>query len=142
MNPVPYVNQLDNMPNNDCGPACALMLLHWNGKALDANLAEWAKSIRPTSEGEKPAKRSKKKGRAKTRSLDPKDKGTDSQDLGKMLTSLGLTPTFANNAQYPYIELVRYLGLPAQNRLVPDADIWHWIVRMSDTTYHDPYPKE
>jgi hypothetical protein len=128
MTPVPYVNQVGNAPNNDCGPACALMLLRWNGKALDASLTDWAKSLKP-GPGSKPAKRS----------IDAGDDGTTPQDLGGMITSLGLTPAFGGAAQYPYIELVQYSRLPPHNRLVTDKDFLHWIVRLDDTTYHDPY---
>jgi hypothetical protein len=141
MIPIPYVSQQGNIPRNDCGPACALMLARWNGKGLDANVTDWSKSISLslTSGGGKKARKGSKKKLARARSIDLADDGTTPQDLGGMLSQLGLTPAFGGAAQYPYIELVQYALLPPENRLVTNKDFLHWIVRLDDTTYHDPY---
>ncbi len=112
----PYVSQKGNAPANDCGLACALMLARWLGKGSGANDVTWW-----------------------SLHLDPEDDGTSQTQLASMLTRLGLTPTSGAGVLYPYIQLVRYVKLPQANKSDPNGDFYHWIVRLSDTTYHDPY---
>lgn len=142
MTSVPYISQQGNAPRNDCGPACALMLARWNGRGLDANVTDWAKSLKADAgpaAGSK-AKRAPTRGaRARARSIDPADDGTTAEELGAMLRQLGLTPTFGHAAQYPYIQLVHYARLPVEHRRVTNRDFLHWIVRLDDGSYHDPY---
>lgn len=112
--PVPYVNQIDNAPrHNECGLACCLMLSRWNGLGYDKTVTQLSQKY------------------------DPTDDGTTSANLAQCLKDLGLTPTAGTAAAYPYIELVQYSRLPV--RFDPSGNFLHWIVRLSDTEYHDPY---
>jgi len=113
--PVPYVSQKGNTPRNDCGAACVLMLARWVGKAADVSVATLSAQI------------------------DVKDDGTTSNDLASALKSLGLTPVYGTSGGYPAMALVKYSKLPLDNRSDKTGDFLHWIVRLSDTTYHDPY---
>lgn len=111
---VPYVNQIDNAPRkNECGLACCLMLSRWNGKGMTASVT------------------------ALSQKYDAPDDGTSPANLVQCLKDMGLTPTTGAAAQYPYIELVRYADLPYKRD--PNGTFLHWIVRLSDTEYHDPY---
>lgn len=111
----PYVSQISDAPRrNDCGPACALMLARWVGKGLKDSVTAWADAI------------------------DAAHDGTTAADLASMLRQLGLTPATGASVQYPRIELVRYNKLPKQNPAFAGGTFLHWIVRTSDTTYHDP----
>lgn len=114
--PVPYIPQRGNAPANDCGPACCLMLARWNGRAMNVSVAEWS------------------------RKYDPADDGTTSATLQTILRiEAGLTP-ISGTVAYPYIQLVDYATLPILNRSDQSGDTFlHWIVRLGDTTYHDPY---
>jgi hypothetical protein len=112
---VPYVNQLGNSPNNDCGPACAMMLALAAGKAGPHTITDWSKRF------------------------DAADDGTTAEQVRAMLSECGLATTVGFAAAYPYIALVSYQLLPPSNRMVTNKEFAHWIVRLSDTTYHDPY---
>jgi hypothetical protein len=117
------VSQIDNAPAaNDCGPACVLMLAKWTGTDKGRGVADIANYLG-------------KVGRV-----------TGVHDLTKALRWFGLTPTSGVGLSYPYITLVRYDRLP--DRYYPNLStdaagnvVYHWILRLSDTTYHDPlYP--
>ena len=110
----PYQSQQGNGVLNDCGPAAALMLSRWVGKGMTDTVAYWAKRI------------------------DPPQDGTTPQDLAGMLKALGLTPLIGMATPLPRIELVRYDKLPVKNPDYADGTFLHWIVRLSDTTWHDP----
>lgn len=121
--PVPYVNQIDSAPRkNECGLACCLMLSRWNGKGYDKTVTELSQKY------------------------DAPDDGTSPANLMRCLGDMGLRP-IPKAALYPYIELVQYDKLPAALRrdkrqpvLIADGShLLHWIVRLSDTEYHDPY---
>ena len=114
---VPFVSQLSNAPRNDCGPACALMLAQWAGKRTEKDTVEaWAKRV------------------------DVADDGTTASELAHMLQALGLTPALNAALEYPHIALVDYAQLPKANRIDQTGKTFaHWIVRLSDTQYHDPY---
>lgn len=114
MTEVPYISQLGNAPRNDCGPACALMLARWVKPAITTTVAELSARY------------------------DPQDDGTTANNLDAALRWLGVTPTRGSAAQYPYIMLANYLSLPANNRYDSVARL-HWVVRLGDTLYHDPY---
>lgn len=112
----PFVSQLGNRANNDCGPACALMLLEWLGKrGTGETLDKWAQAT------------------------DPEDNGTTPQELAGMLGKFGVMAKIERKPSYPYIALVQYAALPAANRIDKKGDFGHWIVRYSDGQYHDPY---
>jgi len=111
--PVPYVSQIDNAPrHNECGLACVLMLARWNGKGMANTVTELSQKY------------------------DAPDDGTTPANLVLALKDFGLTG-IPKAAQYPYIELVYYAKLPF--KLDPNGTFLHWIVRLSDTEYHDPY---
>lgn len=111
----PYVSQITDSPRrNDCGPACALMLARWVGRGLKDSVTAWADKI------------------------DAAHDGTTAADLASMLRQLGLTPATGASVQLPRIELVRYNLLPKQNPAFKGGSFLHWIVRISDMTYHDP----
>ena len=113
MIPIPYVSQIDNAPrHNECGLACVLMLARWLGKGVANTVTELSKKYDPTDDGTTPA------------------------NLVQALKDFGLTG-IPKAAQYPYIELVYYAKLPF--KLDPNGTFLHWIVRLSDTEYHDPY---
>ena len=114
--PVPYVPQRGNTPRNDCGPACCLMLAQWNSRAMNATVAQWSAKY------------------------DPTDDGTTAQQLALCLrVEAALTPV-TSSAPYPHILLVDYASLPLANRSDKSGRTFlHWILRLSDTTYHDPY---
>ena len=114
MPPVPYISQQANGVYNDCGPAAALMLSRWLGKGMNDTVAYWARRI------------------------DAAQDGTTPQDLAGMLKALGLTPLIGMATPLPRIELVRYNKLPIKNPDYKDGTFLHWIVRLSETTYHDP----
>lgn len=72
--------------------------------------------------------------------IDPTDDGTTINDLLGMLRALGLTPVLNAALEYPYIALVDYAQLPKANRIDQTGRTFgHWVVRLSDTGYHDPY---
>ena len=112
--PPPYQSQQGNGVYNDCGPAAALMLARWVGKGLNDSVAYWAKRI------------------------DAPQDGTTPQDLAGMLKALGLTPLIGMATPLPRIELVRYNKLPHQNPDYEGDTFLHWIVRLSETSWHDP----
>lgn len=116
MGETPFVSQLGNGPRNDCGPACALMLARRAGKGEADSVESWAQKI------------------------DASDDGTTAAELAWMLRALGLTPVVNQVLEYPYIALVDYAQLPRANRIDQTGKTFaHWIVRLSDTQYHDPY---
>jgi hypothetical protein len=53
-----------------------------------------------------------------------------------MCASVGLDVSITQDARYPYIALVDYKALPS--RWQAGGDFGHYIVRLSETTYHDP----
>lgn len=117
------VSQIDNAPaSNDCGPACVLMLARWMGADKGRGVADIANYL----------------GRV--------GRVTGVADLTKALQWFGLTPRGGMGQPYPYIALVRYDRLPERYypNLSVDAKgnpVLHWVLRLSDTTYHDPlYP--
>lgn len=111
----PYISQIAGAPRrNDCGPACALMLARWVGRGLSDSVTTWADRI------------------------DSPHDGTTAADLAGMLRVLGLTPLVGMATQLPRIELVHYDRLPKQNPAFAGGTFLHWIVRLSETTYHDP----
>lgn len=112
--PVPYVSQQRNNVLNDCGPACALMLARWLERGMDETVTQWADRIDPAHDGTAPA------------------------DLAGMLRALGLTPQIGAATPLPRIELVHYERMPVQNPAYKGRAFLHWIVRLSDSTYHDP----
>ena len=113
MIPVPYISQIDNAPrHNECGLACVLMLARWLGKGMANTVTELSKKY------------------------DAPDDGTTPANLALALKDLGLTPV-PKASQYPFIQLVYYAKLPF--KLDPAGTFLHWIVRLSDTEYHDPY---
>ena len=120
MKDVPYISQLGNAPNNDCGPACALMLARAAGNGLTETVEHWSKQL--------------------PRGIDAEDDGTTATELAGMLEKLGCTPVISPDAAYPYIALVDYAALPVVQRYDQSGRTFgHWIVRLSDTAYHDPY---
>ncbi|MFZ1794494.1 MAG: SH3 domain-containing protein, partial [Anaerolineae bacterium] len=122
MTTVPFISQLNNAPRNDCGPACALMLARSVGKGLTDTVEQWSKEL-PTA-----------------RQIDAEDNGTTANELAAMLKKMGCDPVLSPVAPYPYIALVDYAVLPAAQRLDTSGRTFgHWIVRLSDTEYHDPY---
>lgn len=72
MKDVPYISQLGNAPNNDCGPACALMLARAAGNGLTETVEHWSKQL--------------------PRGIDAEDDGTTATELAGMLEKLGCTP--------------------------------------------------
>jgi len=114
---VPYVSQKGNTPANDCGIACVLMLAKWLGKTgASDTVQKWAQII------------------------DPEDNGTTAAQLADLLKRFQLTPVVGMAAIYPYIALVEYNRLPLANRSDQSGKTFaHWIVRLSDDTYSDPY---
>jgi len=75
---------------------------------------------------------------------DPQDDGTISSQLATALRiEAALTSILSNSLStnpYPFIMLVNYASLPIENRSDKSGRTFlHWIVRLSDTTYHDPY---
>jgi len=122
MSNVPYISQLGNAPNNDCGPACALMLARWVGKGMNDTVAQWSKEL------------------STPRQIDAEDNGTTAPELCAMLKKLGCDPILAPDAPYPHIALVDYAMLPVAQRYDQTGKTFgHWIVRLSPTAYHDPY---
>lgn len=112
---VPYVNQLDNAPRgNDCGPACVAMLCG----AVKPTLAI-SETVTELS-----------------RRFDPPQDGTTQRDLLLMGEYVGVPLKATTTSAYPYIALVDYRLLPV--RYQANGDFAHWIVRLSDTNYHDP----
>ena len=113
MIPIPYVSQIDNAPrHNECGLACVLMLARWLGKGMTATVTELSKKY------------------------DPTDDGTTMLNLAQALKDLGLT-ALIRATKYPYVQLVNYSRLP--KKLDPNGNFLHWIVRLADDEYHDPY---
>jgi len=112
---VVYVSQRGNFFRNDCGPACVLMLARTTGKGVDVTVQQLAAKY------------------------DPEDDGTSLKTLSRMLSDLGLAPYSPGLREYPYIVLCKYDLLPLENRHDPRGTFLHWIVRLSDETYHDPY---
>ena len=113
MSSVPYVSQVGQGVRNACGPACALMLARHRGVGLRDSVAYWSRRI------------------------DPDQDGTSANDLARMFRELGLAPVVATDVPYPYIAIVHYPNLP--HRYDPNYRQYHWIVRLDDDTYHDPY---
>lgn len=70
---------------------------------------------------------------------DAADDGTLATQLRAMLAECGLATLEGYSATYPYIARVSYQLLPAANRWVTNKEFSHWIVRLSDSSYHDPY---
>lgn len=110
----PYQSQQGNNVLNDCGPACALMLARWLDRGMTDTVAQWADRIDAVHDGTTPA------------------------DLAGMLRTLGLTPQIGAATLLPRIELVHYERMPVQNPVYKGRAFLHWIVRLSDSTYHDP----
>ncbi len=122
MTTVPFISQLNNAPRNDCGPACALMLARSVGKGLTDTVEQWSKEL-PTA-----------------RQIDAEDNGTTANELAAMLKKMGCDPILSPVAPYPCIALVDYAMLPVAQRYDQSGRTFgHWIVRLSDTEYHDPY---
>lgn len=122
MTTVPFISQLNNAPRNDCGPACALMLARSVGKGLIDTVEQWSKEL-PTA-----------------RQIDAEDNGTTANELAAMLKKMGCDPILSPVAPYPCIALVDYAMLPVAQRYDQSGRTFgHWIVRLSDTEYHDPY---
>ena len=122
MTTVPFVSQLNNSPRNDCGPACALMLARSVGKGLTDTVEQWSKEL-PTA-----------------RQIDAEDNGTTANELAAMLKKMGCDPVLSPVVPYPHIALVDYAMLPVAQRYDQSGRTFgHWIVRLSDTEYHDPY---
>jgi len=116
--PVPFVSQLGNKPNNDCGIACALMLAEWMGRRNpDDTVERWAARV------------------------DPEDNGTLAGELVWVLRQFGIWAVVTDKPSgCPYIALVDYVSLPVGNRLDKSGRTFgHWIVRLSGGSYHDPY---
>lgn len=112
---VPYINQIDNAPRaNDCGPAAVTML-------VGAKNASVVTSATVTT---------------LSRVFDVDQNGTTSADLVRMADYLGVAFVSDPKSSYPYIALVDYRSLNI--RYQASGDFGHWIVRLSDTTYHDP----
>jgi hypothetical protein len=115
MNDIPYVNQLDNAPRgNDCGPACVAMLTG----SVDPALAT-AATVTDLS-----------------KRFDVAQDGTTARDLVRMGEYLGIDLVADTSAPFPCISLVDYKMLPRKYQV--NGDFGHWIVRLSDTVYHDP----
>ena len=111
---VPYVNQLDNAPRrNDCGPACVAMLVGAMNPAVATSSTVTDLSLR----------------------FDASQDGTTARDLLMMGECLH-TELVSGSSAYPCIALVDYRMLPQRYQV--NGDFGHWIVRLSDTTYHDP----
>jgi hypothetical protein len=122
MTTVPFISQLNNAPRNDCGPACALMLARSVGKGLTDTVEQLSKEL--------PA----------PREIDTEDDGTTASELAAMLKKLGCDPVLSPVVPYPHIALVDYAMLPVAQRYDQSGRTFgHWIVRLSDTEYHDPY---
>lgn len=122
MTTVPFISQLNNAPRNDCGPACALMLARSVGKGLTDTVEQWSKEL-PTA-----------------RQIDAEDNGTTANELAAMLKKMGCDPVLSPVVPYPHIALVDYAMLPVAQRYDQSGRTFgHWIVRLSDTEYHDPY---
>lgn len=115
--PVPYVAQRGNTPANDCGLACVMMMGQWPGRTFALTLSQLAAKY------------------------DPQDDGTTSSQLATALRNeVALTPIISNTQAYPFINLVNYASLPIENRSDKTGNTFlHWIVRLGDTLYHDPY---
>ena len=112
---VPYVNQLDNAPRgNDCGPACVAMLTGSVNPALAT-----AETVTDLS-----------------KRFDVAQDGTTARDLVRMGEYLGVELVADTAAPFPCISLVDYKALPRRYQV--NGDFAHWIVRLSDTVYHDP----
>ena len=62
--------------------------------------------------------------------------GTTASDLEDMGVYTGISLYQQDTPQYPYVALVDYRRLPY--RYQANGDFAHWIVRLSDTSYHDP----
>ena len=113
MIPVPYISQVTGAPRrNDCGPACALMLARWVGHGQTETVTSL--SLR----------------------FDTAQDGTTAANLQAALVYMGLTPV-PGETGYPRIQLVVYSRLPKRHDLSYSG--LHWIVRLDDTHYHDPY---
>jgi len=110
----PYQTQMVQSVLNACGPACALMLARWVGRALNDTVAQWANRI------------------------DASHDGTTASDLAGMLKALCLTPQIGAATALPRIELVQYNRLPVRNPAYQNSTFLHWIVRLTPTSYHDP----
>ncbi|MCI0475405.1 MAG: hypothetical protein L0Y55_04105, partial [Anaerolineales bacterium] len=74
-----------------------------------------------------------------SRRFDAPDDGTTPQDLVRMAQYLGVDLVHRETVPYPYITLVDYESLPREFRSQDRMGIAHWIVRLDDTTYYDPY---
>jgi len=115
MTVVPYVSQLDNAPRgNDCGPACVAMM----AGVVHPDVAT-AQTVTELS----------------TQYDRPQD-GTTPRDVVAMAAALGVELEVTQAARYPCVALVDYRLLPV--RWQTGGDFAHWIVRLSDTVYHDP----
>lgn len=114
---LPWISQKGNAPANDCGLACALML-------VEAVIGDVAESVEFWS-----------------RRLDAEDDGTTPENLFKVLAYYGLVGRSGRASAFPYVYLVDYGRLPKQLRLDKRDGLtfWHWIVRTSPGTYSDPY---
>lgn len=112
---VPYVSQIDNAPRaNDCGPAAVVMLAGVSDPSVVTSATVTTLS----------------------RMFDAAQDGTTSNDLVRMGDYLGVDFIVDAKATYPYIALVDYRSLDI--RYQANGDFGHWIVRLSDTEYHDP----
>ena len=112
---VPYVNQLDNAPRgNDCGPACVTMLASVVRPELASGLTVTDLSRR----------------------FDSSQDGTTQRDLLRMGEYVGVQLKATTNNEYPYVALVDYRCLPTRYQV--NGDFGHWIVRLSESSYHDP----
>jgi len=112
---IPYINQIDSAPRrNDCGPACVVMMTGalFPDRVTPQNVTMLSQLF------------------------DAPQDGTTAADLEDMAVYLGITLYQQAVPQYPYIALVDYRRLPY--RYQQGGDFGHWIVRLSDTAYHDP----
>jgi hypothetical protein len=125
----PYINQLDNAPRgNDCGCAVCVMLAGEDRPEI----------VTPQTVT------------ALSRRFDANETGTTPDDVVAMLKWLGVDAEIVRDTRYPCISLVDYRSLPVRSqphiqKLNPRTGKWywfddfaHWILRMSDTEYHDP----
>ena len=112
---VPYINQIDAAPRaNDCGPAAVVMMAGVENPSVVSS-----QTITTLS-----------------KLFDKQQDGTTARDLVAMGDYLNVDLVEDSRATYPYIVLVDYRSLDI--RYQKSGDFAHWIVRLSNTTYHDP----
>jgi hypothetical protein len=114
---VPYIDQLHNRRNNDCGEGCSVMLAGVVRPEIVNYTMLTTLSLR----------------------YNANDRGTGPLQLLQMGAYLGVPFVWRTSAAYPYITLVDAMSLPAANRWRSVTRIAHWILRIDDETYHDPY---